>query len=134
MERPPRRRSLLVGLFVAVIWAACVFAVAGVLAAVLDRDPIQTPTPAWVGLVGLLFAGVAVWLAVGFTVPARSVWMGACAAAVTVYLVLVGSALMVSFELFVEQAVSPFVITAAIIAAVVVVAAWFAVPRWGAKA
>ena len=47
MERPPLGSSLLVALFVAITWGACTFAVAGLLAVLLDRDPIRTPSPTW---------------------------------------------------------------------------------------
>jgi hypothetical protein len=134
MERPPRRRptrghSLFVALFVAITWAAAAFAVAGILAVALDRDPVQTPAPPFVGLVGLLFAGVVVWLAVGLTLRAPAPWVGAIAAAAAVYLVIVGTALVGSFRLFAEQAVSPFVIAAVVLAAMAVVGTWFALRR-----
>ena len=40
-EREPRPERL-IALFVTVLWAAIVFAVDGVLAVLLDRDPIQS--------------------------------------------------------------------------------------------
>lgn len=126
MGRPPLRRSLLVALFVAVTWGASTFAVAGILAVVLDRDPIESPAPPFVGLIGLAVAGVVVWLAVGFTARATSPWVGAVAVAAAVYLVIAGTALLGSFQLFAEQAVSPFVIVASVLAAVAVVGTWFA--------
>jgi drug/metabolite transporter (DMT)-like permease len=134
MERlPPRRptqgRSLFVALFVAVTWAASTFAVAGILAVALDRDPVQTPTPPYVGLIGLAVAGVVVWLAVGLTVRATTPWVGTIAAAAAVYLTIVVTALLGSFRLFVEQAISPFVIVAALLGALAVVVTWFALRR-----
>lgn len=126
MEPPRRRRSLFIALFVAVTWAAGTFAVAGILAAILDRDPMETPAPPYVGLVGLAVAGVAVWLAVGLTARANTPWIGALAAAAAVYLTLVGTALVGSFRLFAEQATSPFVIAAVVLAAIAVVGTWFA--------
>ncbi len=91
MERLPLRRSLLVALFVAVTWAAATFAVAGLLAVLLDRDPVETNAgPVYVGLIGLTLAGVVVWLTVGFTARAPSPWFGALGAAASVYLVIVG--------------------------------------------
>lgn len=125
MEPPPLRRSLLVALFVTIVWASSAFAVAGLLAVLLDRDPVQTPGgPVYVGLIGLALAGVAVWLIVGFTARARHPWVGALAAAAAVHLVISGLALTASFALFVEQAASPFVIAAGLLAAVAVVATW----------
>jgi hypothetical protein len=126
---PPLRRSLLVALFVAVTWAASSFAVAGILAVLLDRDPVTSPAPVYAGPLALALAGVVVWLAVGLTARSRSPWVGALAAAASVYLVIAAVALLGSFRLFAEQAGSPFVIAAAILAAVAVVATWWMLRR-----
>lgn len=120
MERPPRSRSLLVALFVTAVWGACSFAVAGILAVLLDRDPVQTPVAPVAGVAGVGLAAVAVWLAVGLTARARTPWVGVLAAVAAVYLVIVGAAFLVSFRLFAEQASSPFVIVAALLAGVAV--------------
>ena len=120
-----RRPDLLVALFVAVTWAASSFAVAGILAVTLDRDPVEAAAPVYAGPVALALAGVAVWLAVGFTTRSRTPWWGALAAAAAVYLVIAGAAVLVSFRLFAEQASSPFVIAAALLAALAVVGTWF---------
>lgn len=123
MGRP--RPRLLVALFVAVTWAAASFAAAGILSVVLDRDPVQSPAPVYAGPATVALAGVAVWLAVAFTAPARTPWVGTLAAAASVYLVVIAVALLGSFRLFAEQASSPFVVTAAVLAAVAVVATWW---------
>lgn len=123
MGRP--RPRLLVALFVAVTWAAASFAAAGILSVVLDRDPVETPAPVYAGPATVALAGVAVWLAVGFTARARTPWVGALAAAASVYLVVIAVALLGSFRLFAEQAASPFVVTAALLAAVAVVVTWW---------
>jgi hypothetical protein len=121
----PLRRSLLVALFVAVTWAAATFGAAGLLAVLLDRSPVETNAgPVYLGLIGLTLAGVAVWLIVGFTARAPAPWFGALGAAASVYLVISGTALLVSFPMFAEQASSPFVIAAAGLAASAVVATW----------
>lgn len=122
----PLRRDLLIALFVAVTWAAASFAVAGILAVLLDRDPVESPAPVFAGPVAVVLAGVGVWLAVGVTASARMPWPGALAAAASVYLVIVVIALVGSFRLFTEQAASPFVIAAALLAAVAVVGTWAA--------
>jgi len=128
MERLPLRRSLLVALFVAVTWAAATFAVAGLLAVLLDRDPVQTQAgPVYVGLIGLVLAGVVVWIIVAFTARAQSPWVGALGASASVYLVIVIAAMLVSFPMFAEQASSPFVIAASVLAAAAVVSTWAAV-------
>jgi hypothetical protein len=118
------RRDLLIALFVAVTWAATTFAVAGILAVALDRDPVETPAPVYAGPAAVALAGVVVWLAVGFTAQARRPWAGALAGAAGVYLVVVTFALLGSFRSFAEQVGSPFVIAAALLAAVAVVATW----------
>lgn len=129
MEQPPRRSDFFVALLVAVTWGAATFGIAGILSVVLDRDPVQSPAPVYAGLVGLTLAGVAVWLAVGVTVRARTPWVGALAAAAAVYLVIIGAALLGSFRLFAEQATSPFVIAAVVLAALAVAGTWSAMRR-----
>ena len=126
---PPLRRSLLVALFVAITWGAAAFAVAGVLAVLLDRDPVVSPAPVYAGPLAVALAGVAVWLAVGITARSRAPWVGALAGAAAVYLVLVTVALVGSFRLFAEQAGSPFVLAAVLLAAAAVVATWYALRR-----
>jgi hypothetical protein len=125
MERPPRRRSFYVAIFVAITWAAVTFGVAGVLAVFLDRDPVQTSVGPFAGMIGLTLAAVAVWLAVALTARARTPWVGAVAAAAAVYLVIAGTSLLGSFRLFAEQATSPFVIVASALAALAVAGTWF---------
>lgn len=127
MERRPP--SLLIALFVAVTWAATTFAVAGILSVVLNRGPVETPAPVYAGPAAVALAGVVVWFAVGFTARARRPWAGAVAGAAGVYFVVVGVALLGSFRSFAEQAGSPFVIAAAILAGVAVVGTWWAVRR-----
>lgn len=130
MEPRRRRRDLVVALFVTVAWAAATFAVAGLIAVLLDRDPVQTPGgPPFVGLIGLVLAGAAVWLIVGFTAGARHPWFGAIGAAAAVHLLISLLSLTASFPLFVEQAASPFVLAAALLAAVAVVATWWMLRR-----
>jgi hypothetical protein len=124
MEPPPRRRSLVVALFVAISWGAATFAAAGLLAVLLDRDPVETPIPPAAGLGGLALAGTAVWLGSGLTARARSPWVGALGTAAAVWIVIAGASLATSFELFAEQAPSPFVITAAALAGVAAAGTW----------
>ena len=134
-EQLPRRRSLLVALFVTILWAATSFAVAGMLAVLLDRDPVQTPGgPVYLGLIGLVAAGVAVWLIVASTARARSPWLGALAAVAAVHLIVSGLALTASFALFAEQAASPFVLAAALLAGLAVVGTWGMVRYLGRSA
>lgn len=120
----PRHPERVAGLFVAVGWAALVFAVFGVLAVVLDRDPVEQPVGPYFGLAAILLALGAVYLGIVFTVPARSPWLGAVATAAAVYLVILVAAFVVDTALTLEQAVSPFVLAAALLAAVPPIACW----------
>ena len=129
MEPPPLGRSLLIAMFVAITWGACTFAVAGLLAVVLDRDPITVASAPWAGTLGIALAGVVVWLAVGLGMRARSLWPAPLAAAAGVYFVIVAVAFVGSFELLVEQAASPFVIAGVLLAAIAVVLARWLVRR-----
>lgn len=124
MARPEPGRSFVVALFAAVLWAATEFAVAGILAVLLDRDPIQTPIPAYAGLGGLTLAAVVVvggaWLTSRATRPA----LAALGTGAAVYLAIVAAAFAGSTELFLEQAGSPFVVVGAVLAVGAALAAW----------
>ena len=54
-ERP--RPERLVALYVTVLWAAVVFAVDGLLAVVLDRDPISSDVGPYYAIVAFALAG-----------------------------------------------------------------------------
>lgn len=123
-DPPPLRRSLLVALFVTVAWGAATFGAAGIIAVVLDRDPVESEAVPFAGLVGLALAAIAVWLSVGFGTRGRTPWLAAVTAAASVYLIITALALLATFDLFVEQATSPFVLTAAVLAGAAVVATW----------
>lgn len=112
------------GIFVAIAWAALVFAVFGVLSVMLDRDPIEVEVSPLYGVVSLILASVVVYLGIIGTVPARSPWLGACATAGGVYLMLVVSGAAVQLGLGLAQATSPFVGVAALLAAAAPVACW----------
>lgn len=126
-SRPPepsRHPERVAGLFVAVVWAALAFAVFGVLAVLLDRDPVEQRVSPYFGLAAILLALVVVYLGIVFTVPARSPWLGAVATAAGVYLVVVAAAFVVDTALTLEQAVSPFVLTSALLALVPPIGCW----------
>jgi hypothetical protein len=120
-----RRREPVIALFVAASWAAVAFGVSALLTVVLDRDLIRTDVPRFYGIVSLGLAAVAVWIVV--TVSARSVripWPAALAAAAAVYFLFLLSGLVAASAVLVEQATSPFVLVAAVLAAVAVLATW----------
>lgn len=123
MTRPDRGRSLVVALFAAVLWASTVFAVAGILSVLLDRDPVETRIPAYAGLGGLTLAALVV--AAGAWLTARAVRSGfaAVGTGAAAYLAIVGLAFVGSTELFLEQAGSPFVIVGAVLAVGIALAA-----------
>ncbi|PZQ90459.1 MAG: hypothetical protein DI534_04430 [Leifsonia xyli] len=124
--RPERFRhpERVAGLFVAVSWAALVFAVFGMLSVLLDRDPVEQPVGPYFGLVAILLAMGVVYLGIVLTVPARSPWLGALATAAGVYLVIVATAALVDLSLAFAQASSPFVLVAAFLALAPPIACW----------
>jgi hypothetical protein len=113
-----------VGIFVTVVWAALVFATYGVLATLLDRDPIELPVGPFYGILALAVAALVVYLGIQLTTPSRSPWLGALGTGAAVYLVIVVAAGIVDFALAVAQALSPFVLAASVLAAATVVAVW----------
>ncbi|AYF97585.1 hypothetical protein [Protaetiibacter intestinalis] len=121
---PSRHPERIAGIFVAVVWASIVFAVDGVLAVVLDRDPIELPVGPFYGVLALGIAMLAVYLGIVFTVPAPRPWLGAVATAAAVYLVTLASGALVDTSLALAQAGSPFVLTAAVLAAAPPIACW----------
>ena len=125
----PRGQDRLVALFVAVTWAAVVFAVDGLLAVILDRDPIGEKVTPYYGILALLLAGVLLWFVLAGTARSRGPWFGALAAAAGVYLLLVASALPIGLVLAAQQAGSPFVVAAALLAAVTVIVSWAVLRR-----
>jgi small basic protein len=125
----PHGQDRLVGLFVAVTWGAVVFAVDGLLALVLDRDPIGGSVTPYYGLLALLLAGVLLWAVLSGTARSRGPWFGMLAAAAGVYLLLVASALPIGLVLVGQQAGSPFVLSAALLAGVTVFVTWAVLRR-----
>lgn len=123
-RRPSPHPERVAGLFVAVVWAALTFAVFGVLAVVLDRDPVEQQVSPFFGLAAIALALGVVYLGIVFTVPRRSPLLGTVATAAGVYLVILVSAFLVDTALALEQAVSPFVLTAALLALAPPLACW----------
>jgi len=130
-RRRPRPEPL-VALFVAVTWAAVVFAIDGLLSVILNRDPIPSHVSPYYGLVAMALAGIAVWVALTVSAASPSPWLGAVTAAAVVYLLLVASGLPLGLRLVAVQAASPFVACAAVVAAAAVVGMWAGVRRWRA--
>jgi hypothetical protein len=131
-ERAPRPERL-IALFVTVFWAAVVFAVDGLLAVVLDRDPVQSDDVGpYYSILAFLIAGVLLWLLLAGTSTSRNPVWGAIGAIALVYLTLLGVALGWGLALVAEQALSPFVLAASLLAGAAVVATWSAIRslRW----
>ena len=126
MNERRRRSDFAVALFVTVVWAALVFAVDGILSVVLDRDPIESDVGPYYAIVALLLASVVTWLAVAAALRSARPWLSALAATALVYLVLIATAAPISLGLVAEQASSPFVIAASLLAGGTVIAAWAA--------
>ncbi|MDP9026683.1 MAG: hypothetical protein M3N46_03895, partial [Actinomycetota bacterium] len=120
----PTGQDRVIALFVAVTWGAVVFAVDGLLSIVLDRDPIGGTITPYYGLLALLLAGVLLWFVLAGTVRSSGPWFGVLAAVAGVYLLLVASALPIGLVLAGEQAGSPFVVAAALLAGTTVFATW----------
>lgn len=124
LPEPSRRPERVAGIFIAVTWAAFVFAVFGLLAVLLDRDPIERSVSPYFALVSLGLAMVTVYVGVIATVPRPGPWAGAAGTAAAVYLVLLISAAVVDLDFAIAQAVSPFVLVAVVLAAVTPFASW----------
>jgi hypothetical protein len=137
-ERAPRSdgrgQARLIALFVVVTWAAVVFAIDGILSVLLDRDPIGPSVSPYFGLLATLAAGVLLWFVVAGTAGRRSPWFGVVGATAGVYLLLVASALPVGLVLMAQQAGSPFVATAAVLAGATVLTTWAVFAHRGARA
>jgi hypothetical protein len=130
-ERP--RPERLVALFVTVFWAAVVFAVDGLLAVLLDRDPIASDVGPYYSVIAFVIAGFVLWLLLSGTSRSRRPIFGAIGAAAGVYLSFLGVAgIGWGLGLVTEQVLSPFVFVAALLAAAAVVATWAAIRslRW----
>jgi hypothetical protein len=127
MSERVRRPERLVALFVTVFWAAVVFAVDGLVAVLLDRDPVQSDVGPYYSILAFVIAGVVLWMLLSGTSTSRHPAWGALAAVALVYLAFVLTALPWGLELVGEQALSPFVLVAALLAAAAVVATWAAI-------
>jgi hypothetical protein len=132
MSRRGRRAEPLVALFVAVFWAAVVFAVDGLISVVLDREPIPEGVGPYYSVLAVVVAGGVLWMLLSGTARSRRPVWGAVAAAASVYLAFVLTAVPWGLALVAEQALSPFVLVAAVVAAAAVVATWAAIRslRW----
>ena len=130
-ERAPRPERL-IALFVTVFWAAVVFAVDGLLAVALDRDPIQSDVGPYYAVLAFAIAGLVLWMLLSGTSTSRHPLWGALGAFALVYLSFVLTALAWGLPLVTEQVLSPFVFAAAVLGAAAVVATWAAIRslRW----
>jgi hypothetical protein len=126
------RPRFTVALFVAVTWAAVVFAVDGLIAVATGRDPVPSGVDPYYGILALAAAGVVVWLAVAIGAASRRPTLAALTGAAAVYLVVVLSGLAGGLRLVSVQALSPFTVTAVVTAAIAVVATWAALRARGA--
>ncbi|CAN5305099.1 hypothetical protein BH11ACT3_BH11ACT3_12580 [soil metagenome] len=132
MNARRRRPERLVALFITVFWFTVVFAIDGLLAILLDRDPIPEGIGPYYAVLAFLFAGLVLWLLLSETSRSRNPTFGAIGAAASIYLVFLLVALPFGFSLVAEQALSPFVLAATMLAAAVVVGTWLALRslRW----
>lgn len=117
-------------MFIAVTWAAVAFALFGLMAILLDREPVVAQVAPYYALIGFALSGIVVWFTVARTGLADSPWMLATGATAGVYLVLIGWAALAGLPLLVEQVSSPFVLVAAFLAGLTVVLSWSGIRRW----
>jgi hypothetical protein len=131
-QAPPPRPERLVALFVTVLWAAVVFAVDGLLAVLLDQDPIPEGIGPYYSIVAFAIAGLILWMLLSGTSTSRHPVWGAVGALALVYLAFLLTALPWGLPLLAGQALSPFVLAAALLGAAAVVATWAAIRslRW----
>jgi len=115
-ERRPSRPELWLGFLCAVGWGAVAFAATGVLSWALDREPVAQPVGPGFAFAAAAASGLLVWLVAAFSVSAPRPWLGMAAAAAGSYLAICAVAFVVGLGLLIEQASSPFVITAALLA------------------
>lgn len=127
--RRPRRAEPLAALFATVSWAAVAFAVEGLLALVLDRDPIRSPVGSFAGIGALVVTGIAVWLVLTLTAARPAPWWGVVLAAVAAYLGPAVAALPGGLGFVAEQALSPFVLAEALLAAATALTLWVVLRR-----
>jgi hypothetical protein len=120
----PRRSDPLLALFAAVLWAAAAFAVDGVLAVALDRDPVEAPVGAFYGILALALSAVALWAVMAASTASRVPWFGVLGAAAAVYLVQLAVATPYGLALVVEQIASPFLLSAVVLAAATTLGCW----------
>lgn len=132
MSERARRPERLVALFVTVFWAAVVFAVWGLSAVLLDRDPVQSRVGPYYSVLAFVIAALVLWMLLSGTSTSRHPAWGALAAVALVYLAFVLTAVPWGLELVGEQALSPFVLVASLLAGAAVVATWAAIRslRW----
>jgi len=79
--------------------------------------------------VALGLAALVVYAGIQLTTRSRGPWLGALGTGAGVYLVIVASAAVVDFGLAVSQALSPFVLVAAVLAAATVASMWVVYAR-----
>ena len=131
MSERRRRSDFAVALFVTIFWAAVVFAVDGIIAIVLDRDPIEADVGPYYAIVALLLAvdrdlvvgrdGAGERFAVADGIHRRPRWSTSCWSA---------TAAPIGLGLVAEQAASPFVIAASLLSGLTVVFSWSVLRRW----
>lgn len=127
--RRPRRAEPLAALFATVVWAAVAFAVEGLLAVLLDRDPIESPVGRFAGITAIALTALAVWAVLALTAGRPAPWWGLLLAGIVAYLGPVVAAVPSGLALVAEQGLSPFVLAESALAAATAVALWAVLRR-----
>ena len=130
-QLPPPRNSAVLPALAAVVYAAAVVALWGLLSLILDREVVDYPDAGpLLGPAMAAAATVVTWLTLLRTRGSRSPWPGAVAAlllaAIAMLVVAVVGYGPVAAPHF---AISPFVLGAAALSAVTVLATWAIHPR-----
>lgn len=140
MAEPPEpdadavaRPAYVVALFVAVTWAAVVFAADGLIAVFADRDPVPPGVSVYYGLLATGAAGVVVWIAAARAPLAPAPVLPALVGGAGVYLLLVASGALSSIHLVLVQATSPLTISAAVGAVLAVAGTWVGMRSWRSR-
>ena len=130
-QLPPPRNSAVLPALAAVVYAAAVVALWGLLSLILDREVVDYPDAGpLLGPAMAAAATVVTWLTLLRTRRSRSPWPGAVVA-----LLLAATAMLVVAVVGYGPvaaphfAISPFVLGAAVLSAVTVLATWAIHPR-----
>ncbi|WP_157157209.1 MULTISPECIES: DUF6121 family protein [unclassified Diaminobutyricimonas] len=122
---PPRPSSIFLALLATVTYIACVISAWGLISYFLDRSPIENPDAGTlIGPVMVFTAAVVTFFNLRALKTMRSPVGRAAVAIATTYLAMVVVVFIGASIVVAEVAAGPFLITAALLSGVTVVAVW----------